>query len=155
VASGNLDSADEPFRPKSEGSGHRVRFAFHLDPAIAQEALASLRCRRIAPEDHSSPRVDGVASVQSATQDEAKPGEMVRISGARLSFEPSDETSGVFFSPESGDETKCECYAHIQPSLVIAQIPSSLPPGDYRLVIRTRLRRGRRIEGETQITLRE
>jgi hypothetical protein len=148
MASGKLESPDEPFRPTSEDSDHRVRFDFRLDPAIANEALASLRCRRIANEDYSSPRIACAASLKSGIEGEAAAGELLRVSGARLKFDPADGSLGLFFRSASGDERRAEVYAHIQPSLVIAQVPADLPSGEYRLVLRARTRRGRRIEGE-------
>jgi hypothetical protein len=152
-ASGKLDSPSGRFRPKSEGSSHRVRFDFRLDRAIASEALSALRCRRIATEDRSSPSIARAASVQSGAG-EVRAGDFLRISGARLKFDPADESLGPFFRAASGEERRSDAYAHIQPSLVIARVPADLPPGEYRIVIRALTRRGRRVEGEGKAALR-
>lgn len=56
----------------------------------------------------------------------------MRINGARLKFDPSDESLGLFFLAASGDERRAEVY----------------------LVLRARTRRGRRIETEARLRVK-
>ncbi|MGA2548345.1 MAG: DNA-binding domain-containing protein [Rectinemataceae bacterium] len=153
-ATGKLDSPFDPFQPGRMKSGHGLRFDFRLDPKIEREALSTLRCQREASDDLQSPRLISVRSIQTGREGEAQSGDLIRISGKRMKFDPADESQGLFFRSSAGEEIRASLYAHIQPSAIVAALPAELAMGDYGLIIKTVSRKGTRLEGIFQTTLR-
>jgi hypothetical protein len=147
-ASGKLATTADPFQPNRADSGHELRFDFKLDPAISREALAHMQYRRKETRDIPGPRIYSISSIRGGLENRACPGELIRIRGLRLKFDPKDETQGLFLRPASGEETRVYAYAHIMPSLLIAQLPEELAEGNYRAFVRSRTRGGTMISGE-------
>jgi hypothetical protein len=152
-ASGKFGSPDDPFQPGRRGSGHELRFDFRLDPVISREALAAIRCVRDADKDLRSPRILSINSIQSGRDDEAHSGDLLRIAGRRMKFDPADEGQGLFFCGASGEEARSALYAQVRPSTIIAEVPADLCEGEYSLVIRTVSRGGARLEGKSETKL--
>jgi hypothetical protein len=145
VAGGSFGSPDEPFRPNSPDSGHRLRFDFRIDPDIEDAALAQVACVREKPEDRMAPRIGEVRFLPEGEPPRA--GGIVRASGLRLKFDNLDERLGLFFRSSSGREWRAPSCVEIRPSSVIAIVPPDLPAGDYRVVVRTRSRGAAIMEG--------
>jgi hypothetical protein len=154
VAKGRFSSPDDSFLPKSPDSGHELRIAFRIDPTIEAEALASIQCIRDKEGDRRSPHITAIASLPSENSEEAVAGGLVRISGARMKFDPVDSRLGLVFRDEAGRETRAETYALAQPSSVIAIAPTTLEAGAYRLLIRTISKGGALLEGISSGTIR-
>jgi hypothetical protein len=153
-ASGKLDSPTDLFQPGCQGSGHGLRFDFRLDPKIEREALASLRCIRDSGSDLRSPRILSITSVQSGREGEARCGDLLRITGKRMKFDPADERLGLFFRSAAGEEVRSALYAQIRPSILIAEVPLDLKEGEYSLVVRTVSRGGTKLEGRSATLMR-
>jgi hypothetical protein len=153
-ASGKLKSPDEPFQPGRGGSGHELRFDFRLDPGIASEALAGIRCVREADEDLRSPRILSAVSIQSLVDGQARCGDLLRVSGKRLKFDPADESLGLFFREAGGLEHRSRLYAQVQPSTILAEVPAELAAGTYSLMVRTASRGGAKLEGRAEKGMR-
>jgi hypothetical protein len=147
VAKGSFRSASDPFLPRDPNSGHELRFDFRIDPAIETEALASIRCVRDKDGDRRLPRVFSASALPSGASAEIEAGGLVRITGRRMKFDPSNEGLGIFFKDESGEETRAEVYVQILPSSLIAVVPATLAEGGYRLSVRTLSKGGEKLEG--------
>jgi hypothetical protein len=65
------------------------------------------------------------------------PGKMARIVGARLKIERTDSDQGLFFIGEDGRETKVDIIGENFPTKLMFSNPDSLPPGGYKLAVRT------------------
>lgn len=148
VARGAFASPLEAFRPGKRGSGHGLRFEFRLEAALEAEALATLKWTREEPLDRLSPYPRSAAAIEDETSGSIRPGELLRIRGERLKFDPADERLGVFFQGESGAESRSSLYAYVKPSHLIALVPPDLACGSCRLVVRTRSRGARLLEGK-------
>ena len=147
VAKGRFRSQRDPFLPKSPSSGHELRIDFRIDPRIEEEALASIQCIRDKQGDRRPPRIVAVACLPSGNMHEgAEAGALVRITGARMKFDPSNESLGLFFRDQAGSETRAGVYAQVQPSSLIAVIPATLAEGSYRLTVRTVSKGGEKLE---------
>ena len=147
VAKGSFRSRSDPFLPRDPNSGHELRFDFRIDPAIETEALASIQCVRDKDGDRRLPRVLSVSALPAGSEGEIEAGGLVRISGRRMKFDPSNESVGLFFKDEAGEETRATVYAQIQPSSLIAVVPATLGEGGYRLVVRTQSKGGETLAG--------
>lgn len=146
VARGALRDADEPFLPRSAGSGHELRIDFRIDPAIEREALASIRCVRDKAGDRRAPKPLVAAALPSQRRGEATAGGLVKVCGARMKFDPADQALGLFFRGEDGAEKRAAVYAQALPSTLIAVVPLDAP-GEARLVVRTASKGGEILEG--------
>jgi len=145
-ASGTLENADQTFTPRAENSNHDLQLHFRPNRALGARLIAMAKLERAVHMDKSSPYLDTVKTVRTKSVNTGNPGELLRIEGERLSFIDTDEATGLFFV--NGKETRAEYYVVVKPGLVIAEIPASLPPGPYNIVIRstadgTRIREGR------------
>ncbi len=104
VAKGSFRSTSDPFLPRDPNSGHELRFDFRIDPAIETEALASIQCVRDKDGDRRLPRVLSVSALPAGSEGEIEAGGLVRISGRRMKFDPSNESVGLFFKDEAGED---------------------------------------------------
>jgi len=147
VARGAFESPFEPFRPGRRGTGHGLRFEFRLEAALEAEALAMLKWTREEPFDRLSPRPRSAEAIEEGASGAIRPGELLRIRGERLGFDPDNESLGVFFQGESGEETRSGLYAYVKPSHLIVLVPPGLEGGSCRLLVRTRSRGARILEG--------
>ena len=148
-ASGTFAALDEPFLPGAKDGDHRLRIDFYIDPAIERQAIAKLRCKRAPAEDCVSPRILAVSSPQSGKDGAASPGDILVLTGLRLKIDPSDESQGLFLLATGGApgaERRCSVYPENRPSRLMALLPGDIASGDYKLVLRSRSRRGRKIE---------
>jgi DNA-binding domain/Domain of unknown function (DUF4469) with IG-like fold len=153
-ASGKLGSPHEPFQPGRGGSGHSLRFDFHLDPSIASEALASLSCVRDSGGSLLSPRILSATSIQTGKENKAGSKDLLLIAGKRMKFDPGNAELGVFFRGIDGAERRSCLYAQVRPSTIIAEVPAELGNGEYCLVIRTVSRGGTKLEGRGEALIK-
>lgn len=147
VAKGAFREADDPFLPRSAGSGHELRIDFRIDPSIEREALASIRCVRDRAGDRRAPKPLAAVTLPSGERGEAAAGGLLKVSGARMKFDPANQALGLFFKGGDGRETRASVYAQALPSTLIAVVPLGLTEGDYRLVVRTVSKGGELLEG--------
>jgi hypothetical protein len=146
VVKGGFFFPDDPFLPRRPGSGHELRIDFRIDPEIETRALASVQCVRDKEGDRRSPRIFAVAPLPPGNAEEVEVGGLIRILGARMKFDPSNESLGLFFRDGADRETRARVYAQIQPSSLIAVVPAVLTGGSYRLAVRTVSKGGERLE---------
>lgn len=145
-ASGTLDTADQPFTPRAENSNHDLQLHFRPNRALGARLIAMAKLERSVHTDKCSPYLVTARTVRTKTQNVGNAGELLRIEGERLAFDDGNEATGLFFV--NGKETRADYYVVVKPGLVIAEIPATLPSGQYTLVIRSmadsaRIREGR------------
>lgn len=69
---------------------------------------------------------------------EAEPGQIIHVSGSRLSFDADDEEQGVFFVDTlTSQAARAEIYSRIGSTLVDCKVPE-LAAGEYLIEVRTR-----------------
>jgi nucleoid DNA-binding protein len=84
------------------------------------------------------PLVYRVSNAEDETSlNTGKPGEILHLSGARLSLDPKDPEQGVFFVGEDGLANRASAYSRLGSRQIDCKIPS-LPEGGYVLEVRTR-----------------
>ena len=133
-ATGKFKNPSESFQPRRKSSGHGIRFDFQLDPAIAKKALAKLRCVRAVDVDRLSPLIASFASVESGKEGEASCGDLLKITGRRLKFDPSDLGQGVFFRRADGAERRASRNITVRPSELIVGVPADAEAGEWQII---------------------
>jgi len=154
VATGKFSQPRDPFLPNSPDSGHALRIDFRIDRKIEKEALASIQCVRDKAGDRRSPNLLAFEALPSDSHAEAEVGDVVRISGSRLKFDPADRRLGLFLEDETGIETRSEVYIQVRPSSLIALVPTGAKEGSYRLIVRTVSKGGEILEGSATERIR-
>jgi hypothetical protein len=76
--------------------------------------------------------VDAYSGEQNGT---LTPGELGRLIGKDLRFDPADPEQGIFFLDEAGGETRVASVGLNTPSQLVFAVPA-LPAGSYRLEVR-------------------
>jgi hypothetical protein len=114
---------------------------------VVARASAGRRFRKAVRERARVVKAEGIeadpkpiALVDIATgsrNDAATPGDLGRLLGRRLKFDPADPTQGVFFiSLADQSETRVMSVGENLPRKLIFGIPP-LPPGEYELEVRS------------------
>lgn len=84
------------------------------------------------------PSVISVINVEaSGTTNEGRAGQIIKMQGNRLSFDPQDEELGVFLVAEDGTEHRMLVYSRTGTSQIDFKI-AKVPVGAYTLEVRTR-----------------
>jgi hypothetical protein len=68
---------------------------------------------------------------------QARTGDMLKISGYRLRFDPQDKQEGIFLINNNRQEIRVNIVGLNTPRTLIFNIPENLTPGEYRLEIRS------------------
>ena len=137
-AKGRIDDPDESFRPGKDRQGHCVRLRFRPDRSTEARIARTVRILRDDSRASRKPNIVCLEAVGKRPDTGLVPGDLVRLRGYRLAFDPADEKLGVFLSPDARiPGTRCSVYASVAPRLVILQLPPKLEPGNYSLIIRT------------------
>ena len=127
---GTFPSSDVPFNRSRHtiqavvGPGKRLRTALR-NAAVTRIEPASRLPLPLALYDAGS----------ETTNHRLTPGNMARLHGRRLKYDPAATDQGIFFVHEGGQETAVTQTAKIAPSELIFIVPL-LSPGTYTLVVR-------------------
>ena len=106
---------------------------------LLREAAEKIRCEKT-ESLNTDPCIAEIKDVISGkTNTVLTAGGVIQISGTRLKFDVKDKTQGVFFIPEAGKAVRSAIIAENTPARVTAIIPSDLPPGTYRIEVRTKI----------------
>ena len=115
-----------------------LQLNFRPSPTLIKTLRASTKV--VVDEDAGRrlPRIKGVTNVHTpATVNGGKAGEIIKLQGARLSFDPADKKLGVFLVAEDGTEHRMLIYSRTGTSRVDFQV-IDVPAGVYTLEVRTR-----------------
>jgi hypothetical protein len=78
---------------------------------------------------------------------EIKSGNLVQITGARLSFEKSDAETGVYLQPDFGDPVRVTEYGKTGDTLILLKMPEGLTVGNNSVEVRGRSKDGKITRG--------
>jgi len=116
------------------------RLAIRITPKgeIVDDLKRNLQVSVVDTPPAQVPLVYSVTNIDNRTsQNEGKPGEILHLTGSRLSFDEEDGNQGVFFADGGANETRSQVYSRVGSVFVDCKIPD-LASGDYRLIVRTR-----------------
>jgi len=134
-AAGTMAGLDDSYLPKDKTNNHAVRLHHRPEGLFEESILADLEISR---EERPDLSVPSLRDVQAAGEDSGliHPGGLVRLRGLRLRFDPKAREQGVFFVDGAGIESRSSFYPTILPGTVLAGVPESLIPGDFRVALR-------------------
>ena len=129
----------EHYDTSIDASQHQIKV--NLNPGTALRALeSSIKVQKIGA---SLPRPQILQVIHLSGTEQDKPiqaGSIIKIIGARLNFEKSDVEQGVFLTTNLKDWSRIDMILEIKPSEVLFQLPSPLPPNQYQIQVRCKLR---------------
>jgi hypothetical protein len=135
-AAGSLESVDDAFLPRDPSSGHEVRLHHRPERSFEESILSRLEIVREEKVDLAVPRIMTVLTAGDDPLSALLPGGMIQVKGSRLRFDPKEARQGVFFIAQSGAEERSPFCPMIQPGVVLASLPASLPVGTYAVALR-------------------
>jgi hypothetical protein len=110
------------------GAGKRLR-----------QAEAKLRFEQERLQDQSVPQADRLEDFSSEAFNTAlTKGGVVRLTGSKLKFDPSDLDQGLFLVKSTGTATRITKVMTNKPSQLLFGVPAGLAAGTYRLEVRTK-----------------
>lgn len=90
-----------------------------------------------------------VDDLGSGTRNEQlTPGNIARLKGSRLKFDPTDPLQGIFLVSEANEETRISTVSRNKPAQLDFLVPA-VAPGLYKLVVRTLLKNTKTIRSGT------
>jgi nucleoid DNA-binding protein len=105
---------------------------------IAEELKRSIQISVVDTPSTPVPLIYGVENIDDKTiVNGGKPGQILHLTGSRLSFDLEDGESGVFFAADDGKETRSQVYSRVGNVYIDCKIPD-IPAGAYTLVVRTK-----------------
>jgi hypothetical protein len=136
-ASGSMAAEDEAFLPDTAGGNHDIRIHFRPDSAFEEAVRAAVRIVRDEVVDKRSPSIHVVESTMTGKPGTTRPGDVLRLTGLRLKFDPANPMEGLFLIGEGGSILRCASYPLILPKTLLACIPADLAPGTFSLALRS------------------
>jgi nucleoid DNA-binding protein len=105
---------------------------------IAAQLKRSIQVSVVDTPSTPVPFVYGVENVDDKkVVNGGKPGQILHLTGARLSFDQEDGGSGVFFAANDGKETRSQIYSRVGNVFIDCKVPD-IAAGEYSLVVRTK-----------------
>ena len=132
--SGVFNGATDSF----DSSRHNVNI--NITPGTKlKETLSKVKTQKVEAAS-TDPFVTEVKDIVSGKVNESlTAGGILQAVGARLKFDNSDESQGVFLVPETGNAVRCGIVAENKPARIMAMIPADIIAGTYYLEIRSKM----------------
>ena len=116
---------------------HTVSLNVNVGTAL-RDAAKSVRTEKV-EGNSTDPYITEVSDVVSGSINSTlTAGGILTLLGARLKFDASDETQGVFLVPESGEAVHCTVVAENKPARIMVMIPQEIAAGAYYVELRSR-----------------
>lgn len=133
---GNFSGLDDRFDADRHELRLNMKAGERLRRAIKDMALQKVQSNRRRPAlsefiDHESG-----SSSQTLT-----PGGVGELRGKLLKLDPADNRQGIYFIASDGTETKVTSLIRNKPSNLFFGIPDNLPNGEYKLEVRSIVKR--------------
>lgn len=119
-------------------SRHNVSLNINAGTKL-REAVKSIKTEKVDGVSTNPLITEATDVVSGLVNVSLTPGGVLRLTGSRLKFFPSDETQGVFLVSESGSEVRCAVVAENKPARVMVMIPQDIASGTYYAEVRTKL----------------
>ena len=136
--SGVFNGATDSF----DSSRHNVNI--NITPGTKlKETLSKVKTQKVEAAS-TDPFITEVKDIVSGKVNESlTKGGILQAVGARLKFDNSDESQGVFLVPETGNAVRCGIVAENKPARIMAMIPADITAGTYYLEIRSKMNAAR------------
>jgi len=105
--------------------------------AVADELKRNLQVSVVDAPPAQTPLIYSVANMDNKESvDKGQPGEILHLTGSRLSFDAQETNQGVFFIDSQDKEFRAQVYSRTGSSFIDCKIPT-VAAGDYTLEVRT------------------
>lgn len=137
---GSFESAQDKF----QASRHQIELVLKPGKRLEREFKRQARARKVEGKvPYPTPKLYTNLADPTAA-DRLIPGQMARLTGQRLKFDPADERQGLFLvplsdglnSPPAGPAVRVSQVGHNTSSQLLFLVPPDLSPGPYRLEVR-------------------
>jgi hypothetical protein len=137
---GSFESEQDRF----QAGRHQLELVLKPGKRLEREFKRQARARKVEGRvPYPTPRLY-TNLADPAAADRLTPGQMARITGQRLKFNPDDERQGLFLipltagldSPPAGPAVRVSQVGHNTSRQLLFLIPPDLSPGAYRLEVR-------------------
>lgn len=132
--SGNFDNEDDTFTIERHALEASVNSGRALRKAVKVYGQVEVR--------ESNERAPKLKSIYDSTTGERNgsitPSGTIRLSGKNLSFDPSDDAQGVFFT-NNGTTVKATVITTNWPSRLVVDAPATLAAGEWEVEVRSKL----------------
>ncbi len=137
---GTFDSVQDKFQP----GRHQIELVLKPGKRLEREFKRQARAMRVAGKvPYPTPWVY-TNLADPAAADRLLPGQMARLTGANLKFNPADERQGLFLipltagldSPPAGPAVRVNGVGYNTSRKLLFLVPLDLPPGPYCLEVR-------------------
>lgn len=129
---------------KFHAGRHQVELVLKPGKRLEREFKGQARARKVEGKvPYPTPR-RYINLANPAAADRLIPGQMARLTGAHLKYDPADERQGLFLVPltagldsrPTGPAVRVSQVGHNTSRQLIFLLPLDLPPGPYRLEVR-------------------
>ena len=109
---------------------------------LLREAAAKVKCEKTEGAS-TDPYITEVTDIVSGSVNTTlTKGGVVQLVGARLKFDATDASQGIFFVAETGAPVRADVIAENKPARLMAIIPADLKAGTYYVEVRTKILEG-------------
>lgn len=136
---GSFNSLEEDFRPSAATNNHHLKILIRPSAELSGGVLPNLRAEKIMENSIKYPSVIVYENSSDTMDDGYHPGNVLKMRGINLKFDPDAEDEGVFWINSAGESVKATSISHNTPSALHCQIPE-LAPGEYIVEIASRLK---------------
>jgi hypothetical protein len=128
VYSGAADSFDS--------ARHKIRI--NLNPGtLLRDAVKKIKTEKVHIDDPVPYVVEVKDIVSGSVNETLTPGGVIQVLGSRLKFLADKPENGLFLLADDNTDIRCDIIVENKPGRIIAMLPATLAPGNYRLEVRT------------------
>lgn len=114
----------------------KVRFQLRCDQSLLARVRTGTSLKLVDAPAMALPVLLRSETTESGGYNRGLPGEVIHLVGSRLSFDPNDNTAGVFFLDKAGQAVRASVYTRLGAKALDVKVPL-LGPGEYTLEVRS------------------
>ena len=146
---GGFDSDEDSFRKER----NRIKINSNVTHAFATAVNLAAKPVRVPATRRAPNPMKIVKMLGNMNVREFQAGNLVRITGSKLTFDNTDTEVGVFLKPQSGPEIRIKEYAKTSAVSILCVLPEKVKPGKHKLEVRSRSNDGEINAGILEDTL--
>lgn len=141
-ATGSAEKESERFNPRKSKDrrtpprDHKLTLNFKAKPAFLQQVRNGLRFRTEQLQKLCEPEITFVGDGNMEEGMAFRPGDIVHVRGRFLKIAPADGEQGAFLRGK-GKSFRLDRYSRCTRCSIDSLIPDDIPPGEYRIEVRT------------------
>ncbi len=114
----------------------KVRLLLRCDQSLIDRVRTATSLKLVDAPAAAVPVILRSETTESGGYNRGLPGEVIQLVGSRLSFDPKENTAGVFFVDSAGQAVRAMVYTRMGTKAVDVKVPV-LAAGEYKLEVRS------------------